>query len=675
MTAAAVQAVLPAVEPVPSEILLGAACTYAEMGWHVVPVYPPTRGRCTCKEGDKCEHPGKHPRTANGFNDASKDPATIEEWWRCWPDSNIGIMPSKSNLMAIDVDPRHAGDVTLTALEATHGALPTTVQTLSGGGGKHYVLKAPTGTIKGGANRLGPGLDVIYKGCVVMPPSMHVSGRQYVFEPDSDPIEKAVAPCPPWVLALIQPASRVAVTPPATGQSLDCHNRRAKPYIETALKAEIVAVQNAPEGSRNHALNVSAFNLGTLCGGGYLDRATVERELTAAAMAAGLGEQEIIKTLRSGLDSGIAQPRTIETNERERRSMTPTPEPKEYTAVLRSAADVVTRPVSWTWPDRIPAGKGSLVVGHPGVAKTLLLLDMTARRSTGRDWPDGAPCEIGKTIILSGEDDAEDTLVPRLLAAGADLGRISFLDGVQWRDPETKEIRIAAVELDRHIDAIREAIDRTQAGLFVVDPVSSFVGCVDDYRNSELRALLSALAVVARDTGCAIVSISHLRKSGGLAVHQVVGSLAYVAAARAVWSVLADPQDAERRLLLPIKMNLCRDSTGLAFRVVADPGGNGHPVLAWEPEPISLRADDVLNPTTHPGPLPLQRDEAAEWLTIALASGPRNAEELIAEAEAVGITKGTLRRAKESLGVKLGKDGFQGPWVWRLPKARAKDAQ
>jgi len=345
-------------------------------------------------------------------------------------------------------------------------------------------------------------------------------------------------------------------------------------------------------------------------------------------------------------------------------------------AVVRRAADIKTCPLSWLWQDKIPANKLSLGIGHPGKCKTLLALDISARLSVGRGFSDGASCEVGNTLFCSGEDDAEDTLVPRLRAAGADLNRISFLDGVRWRDPETKEIRIAAVELDRHIDAIREAVIRTQAKLFIVDPISSFVGQVDDHRNSELRALLSALASVARDTRCAIFCISHLRKSGGLAVHQAVGSLAYTAAARAVWAVLGDPQDADRRLLLPVKMNLCRDSSGLAFRAVSDPAGSGHPILSWEPDPITAQADDILNPpTTRPGPLPIQRDEAAEWLTCALRSGPRDAKGLIEEADSIGITPGTLRRAKEVLGVMLARDGFQGPWMWRLPSSSAKGAQ
>ena len=306
---------------VPPDVLVAVACDYAERGWHVVPMYAPKNGYCTCSLGAACQHPGKHPRTANGFNAACIDSATIETWWHHWPDSNIGIMLSLSGLIALDVDPRHGGDATLAALEATHGPLPQTVQSETGGGGKHFLFKDPGGELRSGANRLGPGLDVISKGCIVAPPSKHVSGRQYVFEPDSDPGEVGVAPCPAWLLEMIRPAPRQPVPAPAARPLDGKKDRNLIPYVKAALKDEVAAVQTAPEGTRNQALNIAAFNLGQLVGGGCLDRATIERELTAAGAAAGLGLPEIVSTLRSGLGSGLAQPRKPEMAERERRTM------------------------------------------------------------------------------------------------------------------------------------------------------------------------------------------------------------------------------------------------------------------------------------------------------------------------------------------------------------------
>jgi hypothetical protein len=298
-----------------------------------------------------------------------------------------------------------------------------------------------------------------------------------------------------------------------------------------------------------------------------------------------------------------------------------------------------------------------------------LTIDAIGHVTTGRAWPDGERCDLAGAVILSGEDDPEDTIVPRLNAAGADLKRVAILDGVRWRDPETKEIRIAPVDLGEHTAALREAITRTEARLLVIDPVSCYTGSRDDHKNAELREMLSALAGVARDSGCAIVCVSHLRKSGGLAVHAAVGSLAYGAAPRAVWAVLADPKDDTRRLFLAAKMNLAKKASGLAFCVVDGLSASGQPVLSWERDPVQMSADDVLNPVNHPGPPPVERDEAAEWLTIELCNGPREAADLLTSAVANGITAATLRRAKAELGIVASKSGFDGPWVWALPAA------
>jgi len=340
---------------------------------------------------------------------------------------------------------------------------------------------------------------------------------------------------------------------------------------------------------------------------------------------------------------------------------------------MRNLSTVKPKPVSWLWPLRIPAGKVSLLIGHPGQGKSLLTLDIAARLSKGCGWPDnGAPFEPGGVILLSGEDEAEDTIVPRLLAAGADLSRISVMDGVQYRDPKTHALTFSLAELDRDMAAVREAVARAGAKLLIIDPVSSFVGELDDHRNAELRGMLTGLAAMARDSGCAVLCVSHLRKSGGLAVHQAVGSLAYTAAARAVWCLTRDPQNPERRLLLPVKMNLARDVTGLAFTLEQTPDAVcGCPQLAWESGSVTMTADDILNPEDKkPGPPPVERDEAREWLCIALSNGPRSAEELFEEAEAVGISKATLKRAKEELRgvIKASKTGFQGPWTWGLSK-------
>jgi hypothetical protein len=92
---------------------------------------------------------------------------------------------------------------------------------------------------------------------------------------------------------------------------------------------------------------------------------------------------------------------------------------------IKPANQVVVQPLSWLWPDRIPLGKLVLLDGDPDLGKSLIALDLCARLSTGRLFPDGRPGPgPANALVLSAEDSAHDTVVPRLRQLGADLGRV-----------------------------------------------------------------------------------------------------------------------------------------------------------------------------------------------------------------------------------------------------------
>jgi AAA domain len=99
--------------------------------------------------------------------------------------------------------------------------------------------------------------------------------------------------------------------------------------------------------------------------------------------------------------------------------------------VIRTrASEVVTKPVEWLWDKRIPRGKVSMFDGDPDVGKSVITMDLAARVSRGRTFPDGAECEAGHVLIVNVEDAKDDTIVPRLKAHGADLERITIVDGM-----------------------------------------------------------------------------------------------------------------------------------------------------------------------------------------------------------------------------------------------------
>ena len=99
--------------------------------------------------------------------------------------------------------------------------------------------------------------------------------------------------------------------------------------------------------------------------------------------------------------------------------------------VLTNGADLTPEPVIWLWPYWLARGKLHLLAGAPGQGKTTIALAMAATVSIGGRWPDGSRCEPGNVLIWSGEDDPADTLLPRLIASGADRARCFFVSGTQ----------------------------------------------------------------------------------------------------------------------------------------------------------------------------------------------------------------------------------------------------
>ena len=101
----------------------------------------------------------------------------------------------------------------------------------------------------------------------------------------------------------------------------------------------------------------------------------------------------------------------------------------------------------------------------------------------------------------------------------------------------------------------------------IVDPISAYLGRAIENINVEVRRIMQAFNDLAARRRVAILAISHLRKQQGAAMHRSMGSLAFVAAARATWLIAKDPQNPARRLMLPLKNNFGTDTTGLAFTI------------------------------------------------------------------------------------------------------------
>ena len=266
-------------------------------------------------------------------------------------------------------------------------------------------------------------------------------------------------------------------------------------------------------------------------------------------------------------------------------------------------------------------------------------------------------------ILMSAEDGLADTIKPRLLAAGADTERIGAI--VARKNDEGYDTPMSFPE---DVIALREVIIRTKAKLVIMDTLNAFLtGRVDSHRDHHIRCALYPLAMLAEETGVAMLVICHLNKQrGGTPLYRVGGSIGLTAAARAVLLVGLDPEDEDQRVLAMLKSNLAAKPKSLSFHLVEEPEF-GVARIEWDGF-SDLTATDLLNPSRQERDRPAS-DKAEEFLENCLAEGPVPAEDVKAEAAELGITETTLQRVKSSLGVESHRVGFgKGSYLmWSLP--------
>jgi putative DNA primase/helicase len=340
--------------------------------------------------------------------------------------------------------------------------------------------------------------------------------------------------------------------------------------------------------------------------------------------------------------------------------------------IARCAADVKPEPVEWLWPGRVARGKLTLIAGEAGLGKSQLAIAMAAAVTTGGEWP---CCEgrapLGSVVILSAEDGAADTVIPRLIAAGADRKRVHIVSAVR-DDAGHRSFGLSAADLAL-LEQLFSEIGDVQ--LIIIDPISSYLGPrVDSHVNAAVRGVLEPVSEMAARLGIAILAITHPPKgTGTTAINRFIGSIAFVAAARAAFMVTRDPDDENRRLFLPVKNNLAPLGKGLAFRLeqrlVAD--GIVGSSVAWETETVTITADQALQAADERGGGGGAGADAEDFLRDALADGAIAVKDLQADAKQAGLSWATIRRAKDRLGIVAerkshGRDGG-GRWTWAMP--------
>lgn len=338
--------------------------------------------------------------------------------------------------------------------------------------------------------------------------------------------------------------------------------------------------------------------------------------------------------------------------------------------------DTVTlEPVHWLWPGFLPAGMLTILGGAPGCGKTTIGLSLAATVTSGGLWPDGSRfAETGDVLIWSGED-AHAVLAARLVAMGADMGRVHFVDGITGSEGEAFDPGRDMSLLERKAELLQSA------RLLILDPIVSAVSG-DSNKAAEVRRSLQPVVALAQRLGCAVVGITHFSKGTGGRdpAERITGSIAFAALARLVLVAAkgqADEGEGPRRVLVRAKSNIGPDDGGFAYtldRVDVAPQVEGQRVQ-WL-ESLQGSARDVLaeaEANAEDDDETSALDEAVQFLRSELRDGSKSAKAMFREAGNAGHSESTIKRAKAKLQVESIKES--SGWFWALPSKGANSAK
>lgn len=305
--------------------------------------------------------------------------------------------------------------------------------------------------------------------------------------------------------------------------------------------------------------------------------------------------------------------------------------------------------VEYLWYPYIPIGKLTLLEGDPGVGKSWVMLAVSTAVSIGHGLPPSFGENLpGPVLIASAEDGLRDTTKPRLTSMQADESLICAIDGLFTLD-------------DPGFEMLEDWIKQVQPVLVIIDPLVAYLsGEMDINKANQVRY---ATARLAEKYNIAIVAVRHLTKGASLKpLYRGLGSIDFTAAARSVLLAGNDPDDPETRGIVHIKSNLAPKGVAVGFKITRDTGFN------WL-DCSTLTADQILSAGESSGSA---LETAKNFLLAALEGGPQMAKEVYTEADNQGISKATLRRAKDELKIinypqnKRGKRGAN-KWFMRLP--------
>jgi hypothetical protein len=506
------------------------ALHYARMGWSVVPAHrairqPDGSTVCTCREGAACVSKGKHP--AIGWTEHQKRCASeheIRNWFTGYfAEYGVGIITGAvSGFFVVDVDtgPGKPGLDNINDLQFINGDLPHTVEARTGGGGRHILLKhpGPSVLIATNKNTPAPGIDIRGDGgFIVAAPSLHESGRFYLWSEHGHPKNTAIAEAPEWLIEMVRgvPTDSAASGPraPSTGTG------------------EIIRDQwgKVTDGRERHMIGIICGviasltrNAGALPGAeAVFAEAWPTYERTTRARGESLEADHRGQTLMRQRVGHML--RRAEAGRWRVRVDVPTPlsapagqagqAPNSSEIDVYQTLDIAglmaLPPVQWLIDNMLTTDGFSIVYGPPGSLKTFLVLDQALHIVSGRPWH-GRTVKAGKVLYVAGEGvrgiarrvkawchkhEVDHAALPfRLLPASVNLSEPANVK---------KLIRTAVAQMEEDGECV---------ALVVIDTVARAIPGLDENSAQEMGLFVAAVEELKTGIACHLLGVHHSGK-------------------------------------------------------------------------------------------------------------------------------------------------------------------
>ena len=524
------------------------------------------------------------PLISDNLRKASNDPAQIKAWHDRWPGCNWGLALKKSRLVVADIDMKagKVGRETFVALSKKHGPWPKcyAVMTPSGGVHRYYAGEHVFALGKAG---FGADIDsphyVLIAGC-------KLDGAGH-YSPVKNGHEN-IPPAPKWFRDYLKEKPKAAksdtVTPvveqdtPAVRDWCIHHLNHDAPHaIEgeggeaTTLKVAMTLRDHGASQDLCLELMSEHYNVSGICDPLWeIDGDNgLARKIENAYQYANLRAPGASTAWADFVDDPYVGEIPPLTNGKK------APALANANLIFIDAHLVKPEPIEFIWPGRLARGKYTSFAGMGGLGKSHLMYSVAAIISMGGAWPDGGKALKGKVILMSAEDGMKDVMVPRLIAAGADMTQIKILEAVT-----NDKGGVRKFDLTQDMARLEQAVKQIGNVLLIgIDPISSYLGGdIDSHKDSELRHALDPVNKMAEATGAAVLSIAHFNKSGGCqAALRVMGSAAFVNTPRVVCGVfentgktgdaMDDLNQEGGRYLLHIKNDLGKPPVGLKWHI------------------------------------------------------------------------------------------------------------